>query len=131
MVYTGGDPVVSEIRDCYNEGAVTSPRNAGGIAGVMSAVLSSDQTGTATSGVYSCYSSAEIAGDVAAGAISPSLSKMNYAGEDNGSVKYPKKEFGFKTQTVFLAFIGSLSLLLSQRRFPSPSKTRMGQFSIP
>ena len=84
MVYTGGDPVVSEIRDCYNEGAVTSPRNAGGIAGVVSAVLSSGQTGTATSGVYSCYSSAAIAGDVAAGAISPSLSKMNYAGEENG-----------------------------------------------
>lgn len=86
MVHTGGYPVTSEIRNCYNEGAVASPRNAGGIAGVVSAVLQSGQTGTATSGVYSCYSSAEIAGDVAAGAISPSLSRMNYAGEENGSV---------------------------------------------
>ena len=85
MVHTGGYPVASEIRDCYNEGAVTSTGNAGGIAGVVSAVLQSDQTGEATSGVYSCYSSAEIAGDVAAGAISPSLSQMDYTGGVNGS----------------------------------------------
>ncbi len=86
MVYTGGSPVVSEIRDCYNEGAVTSSGNAGGIAGVVSAVLSSGEKGKATSGVYNCYSSAEVMG-VASGAISPSLSGNNYAGEENGSAK--------------------------------------------
>ena len=85
MVYTGGSPVVSEIRNCYNEGDVTSSGNAGGIAGVVSAVLSNNQTGEATSGVYSCYSSADVVGNEASGAISPSLSEINYAGEENGS----------------------------------------------
>lgn len=87
MAYTGGDPVTSEVQDCYNEGNISSLRNAGGIVARAIAVISSEGS-TAVVKVSNCYSSAKtVTGLSASGAVCASVETNNYAGSATATVE--------------------------------------------
>lgn len=79
LVHTGGNPVETYVTNCYNDGNISSSNRAGGIAGNVSAVFSSNTAeGAAIAKVDNCFSSGQVTGSVMQKAITAGVSSNNY-----------------------------------------------------